>query len=69
MMKSVAVEEFRFVIQTQQCLPSLADPRAPTPPIGPNEQATRWSGDGARSRNGAMPCSVRSRDMALWYQK
>ena len=56
------LSNFGFVMQRQQCLPSLEDPRVPLPPREPNEHLIPWSGDRLRPRNGARPCSVRSRD-------
>ena len=69
MIKFLVAEQILFVMQTQQWLPSLADPKALTPPRDHNEHAIRWSGDGMRPCKGAMPCSVGSHDMSLLYQK
>ena len=69
MIKFLAAEQFLFVMQPRQWLPYLEDPKAITPSRDHNEHAIRWSGDGLRPSNGAMPCSVGSHGMSLLYQK
>ena len=65
------LSEFRCVMQKQERLPSLAEPRAPTPISYRQKRARyaligRWSED--YSSTGTMPYSVRSRDMSLLYR-
>lgn len=58
--KIIAAEHFRFLMQTQQILRSLADRRAPPPPRSYmyNDKAIHWPGAGMIIITGAMPCSV-----------
>lgn len=43
--------------------------KAPTPTRGRIPLATRWSRAGQNIITGGMPCSARSHDTVLWYQK
>ena len=65
MIKFVAAEQFLVVMQTQQWLPPLSDSKALKSSRDHNEHAIRWSGDGPRPSNGAMPCSVGSHDIVV----
>ena len=62
-----AAEQARFVMQTQQCLHSLSDRRALTPPKDHDERAIRWSGDGLSIITRAVSCSVGSHDIAVFF--
>ena len=70
MAKLLASEQFRFMMQTQPWLPSLAEPRPPAPPRSYNEQAmrdTRWPGDGPRPIIVMEQCVVRQGEMIpIW---
>ena len=62
-------EQSRFMKQSQQWVPSLAEPRGPTPPRGHHEQRIRCSVDKPRLVYGAVLFSVGRRKMSLLYQK
>ena len=69
MIEILDAEKFRFAMQTQRWLPSLADqkpPKPPTPPRGHNEHATRRSGDDLRPTVVVELCRVRQGAVSLF---
>lgn len=66
MIKTRPAAQVRLVIQRQQYLPFLIDPRAPTP-TNRTKQAMHWSGDGPISTVVLELCRVRWGVMAWRY--
>lgn len=68
-MNNLGAEYVRFVMQKQQCMSSLADPRPPTRHRDLKGQPPRRSRPGLSIRTAVMQCSVRITYMVLVYQK